>query len=66
MIWLTVLGGMSVLLLLRYGLRAGRRPSASDEGTTHFCGASNPARAKYCRRCGEALTMALVNETGWG
>ena len=26
----------------------------------HICGASNPPAANYCRRCGEALTIGLL------
>lgn len=54
--------GLHLLVILR----SRRKPNQPllEEAVPHSCGGLNPPDAKYCRRCGEALTMGLCAELG--
>ena len=51
-----------IVILLTVIVRR-RRPAgdlSADAPMPHGCGASNPLKARFCRRCGEALMLDLA------
>jgi predicted amidophosphoribosyltransferase len=51
----------ALLVLERRWHRA--RHCRENAATCHSCGESNPSIARFCRRCGERLTIDLCDET---